>query len=163
METPHLKPYMAYAALSAVLYLVPVLIFILKDNYANAYLLYIGNALFAVGIVLAVSRYNALRHENALPVSMLSASMITSLIGVGIAFVLLLIFLLIDIPHLFAAAGAAKRMSDAPANIVHDSTNGLKFMVFLNDIIGNLAGAGMVAALYSFIGKQDQSGQTAEK
>jgi hypothetical protein len=158
-----LRQHFPFALLAAVLYIVPVLVFILEDNYVDSYWLYIGNVFFAAGILIGVRAYNKRRHENALTMSMLASGITTSLMGAVIAFFLLLLILLIDIPHLFHHAGAGKQMTEGPANITKDSTNGLKFMLFFDDVLGNMLAGAFVTVFYSFTAKRDQTGQTAEK
>jgi hypothetical protein len=159
----NLRQHFPYALLAAVLYIIPVLYFIMEDNYVDAYWLYIGNVLFAVGILFGVRAYNKRRDENSLIMSMLMAGIKASLMGIAVVFLLILLILFIDIPHLFHHAGAAKEMTEGPVNIVKDSTRGLKFMLFLNDVIGNIMAGAFVSLFYSISAKRDQSGQTAEK
>jgi hypothetical protein len=158
-----LRMFFPHALLAAILYIIPVFYFIMEDNYGDSYFLYIGNVLFAAGILVAVRKYNSRRNENALTMSMLSAGITTSIIGIIVAFLLLFLIVAIDIPHLFNHAGAAKQMTEGPANIVKDSTKGLKFMLFMNDVLGNILAGAFVTVFYSFTAKRDQSGQTAEK
>ena len=159
----YFKTYLPHALVAAVLYLIPVLFFILNDNYTDAYVLYIGNVLFAAGILFAARRYNRNRGENAQPMNTLASGIGTTLMGIVVAFFLLFLIVAIDIPHLFRGAGAGKRMTEAPANVIKDSTNGLKFMLFMNDFIGNFMAGAFVTVFYTFTAKRDQTGQTSQK
>jgi len=160
----NLRPYAGYGLLAAFLYILPVLYFILQDNYQDSYFLYIGNILFAGGIALFLIAFNKPRNENAQTSSMVASGILTSVIGIGIAFLMTSLVLAIDIPHLFRYYGSSgKRLSDAPVSNFKDSTNGLKLMLLMNVVIGNIITGTFVSSIYSFGIKGDQPGQTAGK
>jgi ABC-type uncharacterized transport system permease subunit len=115
-------PYARYALMAAALYLLPILFIVSGDRYGATDLLYVGNVLFAVAIVASVRRNGAPIHT----------SMLTSLLGVSISFLLLLPLFWLDMPHL------------------------LRPIILLNSIVGNLAASGVVAALFSFLGKRER-------
>jgi hypothetical protein len=157
------RRHFSYSLLAAVLYVIPVLYFILQDNYEESYWLYIGNVFFAAGILIGFRIYHKTHREPALAMSIMSSGIKTVLLGIVIAFFLLLIILFIDIPHLFRHAGATKQMTEGPVNIISDSTKGLKFMLFINDLIGNFMAGAFISVFYTFTRKRDQLRRPAEK
>ncbi len=73
--------YLKYSIVAAVLYLVSVVIFFI-DNYNQTYILYIGNVLFAIVIVVFILNFNKKRDKNASSKMMIAAGHITTVMGV---------------------------------------------------------------------------------
>jgi len=153
----HLRPYIVHALIAAILYCIPVTIFLQKAMFEQAWLLYLGNFLFLIVITLFLFSFNKKRNQNAGALAMLTAGNITTILGVLISCLLVLILLIIFVPGLFAYGMAAKTLKDAPANTVRDKTNGLNFMIFANAIIGNISTGAFVSIIYPFALKGDQT------
>jgi len=153
----HWTHYLLHAVIAAILYVIPVAVFIGDTTYSNTWLLYLGNALFMIVIAAFLFRFNGRRGKNASSMSMFAASNITSVMGILIACLLCFILITIMIPGLFQAGPPDKVLRGAPANTVQDKTKGLLWMVFGNAIIGNVSTGFFVSMIFPFALKGDQT------
>src|ERR1700754_1619424 len=116
------KPYLIYGLLGAVVYCIPVTVFLSNPAFSQGWLLYLGNLLFHFVIVAFLFGFNKKRSENASTLAMLTAGHITTLMGLVISCVLAFLLLVIMVPA---------------EPVVNESTRGLNFMVFATAVIGN--------------------------
>ena len=157
-----LKPFITwfhvkYSCLAALLYSIPVLIFIYNATYTDAWLLYLGNGLFLCTLSLFMLSYNRKKYENASAMFMLVSGHVTTLAGVFIACLICFIFLVLLVPGLLHPGIAGKVLTKAPVSSVDDKTNGLNFMVFVNAIIGNVSAGSFASIIFAFTVKRDQT------
>jgi hypothetical protein len=152
-----LSLYIKYSILAAVAYCVPIIFFVRDSTFRDAWLLYLGNALFLVVISLFMLFFNKTKNQNAPSTSMLIAGHATTVMGILIACLLSFIILIIFVPGLFHSGTTEKVLTDAPANHVRDKTNGLAFMVFMNAIFGNVIVGSFSSIMLAFTVKRDQT------
>ena len=153
----HWGHYLTYAVGAAILYCIPVVIYLNRANFTQAWLLYIGNFLFLITIVAFLFSFNNRRSENASTMSMLTAGHITTVAGIVICCILCFILLSVLVPGYLHAGAAEKVMRNAPANTVQDKTNGLSAMLFMNAIIGNVIAGSASSIIFPFSLKRDQT------
>lgn len=127
--SPLLKIYTGFAFAAALVYAMPVYIYIGKADYTKSWLLFMGNFLFMVviGVFLYYISRSAWRPSRML--AMLIARQKQVLRSVFFCLIAGIILLLIMAPGKF--------MINEPANTIHDKTNGLDFTVIINSVIGN--------------------------
>ena len=158
MNTPfNPKPYLIYGLLAAVVYCIPVTIFLFNPEFSQGWLLYLGNLLFLFVIVAFLFAFNRKRSENASTMAMLAAGHITTVCGIVISCLLAFILFLIMVPGYLGAGTTDKVLTGQPANTVDDKTRGLSFMVFATAIIGNIAAGSFVSIIFPFALKADQT------
>jgi Na+/proline symporter len=151
------KPYLFYGLLGAVVYSVPVAIFLSSPEYSQTWLLYLGNLLFLFVIVTFMFRFNRKRSENASTLAMLTAGHITTVMGIVAAVILAFLLLVILVPGYLSSGTTDKVLTGEPANTVYDKTRGMSFMVFATAIIGNLSAGSFVSIVFPFALKADQT------
>src|SRR5258708_1995073 len=149
--------YLIYAFLAAIIYCIPVFIFLNDTSYTRAWLLYTGNALFLFTMVTFLLSFNRKRNKNASSMSMLGAGLITTVAGIMISCLLCFLLLSIMVPGLFHAGTPEKVLTNAPANTVQDKAKGLLFMIFGSATIGNFAAGLFVCIIFPFAIKGDQT------
>jgi hypothetical protein len=157
------KPYLIYGLLAAVVYCIPVTVFLSDPEYSQGWLLYLGNLLFLFVIVAFLFAFNRKRSENAATLAMLTAGHIATLFGIVISCVLAFLLLVIMVPGYLGAGEADKVLTNEPANITYDKTRGLSFMVFATAIIGNFAAGSFVSIIFPFALKADQTRETVPR
>lgn len=147
----HWRRYLTYAIVAAILYVIPVIFFLKRANYSDAWLLYLGNFLFLFVVTAFLFAFNKQRQQNATTVSMLTAGHITAIMGIIIAciFCTALVFAF--------NATAHKVLADAPANTVKDSSGGMGFMLFANAIFGNIVAGSSASIIFPFVLKRNQT------
>lgn len=153
----HWRHYLAHAFVAAILYIIPVFIFIKDTAYSQTWLLYLGNFLFMITMAVFLFAFNRRRGKNASSMAMFTASNITAVMGIIIACLLCFILISIMIPGLFHSGPPDKVLTGAPANTIQDKTHGLLWMVFGNAVIGNVATSFFVSIIFPFALKGDQT------
>lgn len=152
----HWSSYLKFSLPAALLYCVPVFIFIKQAAFSQSWLLYLGNFLFMLMIIAFLISFNRRRHENASSVTMLVAGHIATVLGIIISLVLSLILLAVLVPGQLEPGQAGKVLHDVPANATQDKTNGLNFQVIMDSIIGNFAVGSFVSIIFPFTIKREQ-------
>jgi len=153
----HWRHYLTYAVGAAILYCIPVVIYLNRANFTQAWLLYIGNFLFLITIVAFLFSFNNRRRQDASTMSMLAAGHITTIAGIVIACLLSFILLTVLVPGYLHSGTADKVLANAPANTIKDKTNGLSAMLFLNAIFGNVVAGSASSIIFPFSLKRDQT------
>jgi predicted ABC-type exoprotein transport system permease subunit len=153
----HWRQYLPYAIAAAVVYCIPVILYLQRANFTQAWLLYLGNFLFLLAIIFFLFSFNRKRKENAATTSMVAAGHITVVAGIVLACLLSFILLLLFVPGYLHSGTTEKVLSQAPANTVRDKTEGLSFMLFANAIIGNLCVGSASSIIFPFTLKRDQT------
>jgi uncharacterized membrane protein len=149
-------PVFIYAAVAAVLFAVPLIIFLQDTTFSRAWLLYLGNFLFMVVIAAYMMMFNAKKDENASTTSLLSTGHVVTVIGVIISVILAFIALSVFVPGLFSSS-PDKVLENAPAQEEGRRTNGLVFMVFMNATVGNVSTGSFVSIILAYYQKRDQT------
>lgn len=151
------KPYLIYGLLGAVVYSIPVIIFLSNPEYSQSWLLYLGNLLFLFAIVGFLYAFNKRRSENAGTLAMLTAGVIATVTGIVISCLLAFLLLVIMVPGYLSPGTTEKVLTGQPANITLDKTRGMSFMVFVTAFIGNLSAGAFVSIIFPFAMKADQT------
>jgi hypothetical protein len=152
-----LSAYFPFAAISSVLFAIPATIFVILSSFTAAWLLYLGNFFFLFGIAYSIWKMNKTKNEDAGAVSLIIGGHIATVMGIVIACFLMLLIMMIAIPGFFHAEYAFKVLQRAPANTVSDNTNGLRFMVLANAIVGNMSAGSFVSIIFPFTIKRNQT------
>jgi len=158
-----LRPYIIHSLVAALVYCIPVIFFIRLADYTRAWLLYTGNFLFLLVIIYFLFAFNAKREENAGTLPMLTASVITTVMGTVMAVILSILLLFIIVPGLIHPGVPEKVLINEPANTTNGKGDGLLFMVIANAIIGNISCGLFAAIIFPFSLKADQTKEKVPK
>ncbi len=142
--------YIKWGALAALAYCILMISFIRSDAFSGAYLMYIGNVLFLIVIALYMLFFNKGQAENASTQTMTAAGHIATAVGIIISCIVAAIAVAVFIP-------SDTVLANAPAVTGTGKTHGLIFMVFMNTIIGNLAGGSFASIILPFSARKDQT------
>lgn len=153
----HWPMFLKNGLIAAIMYCIPVFIFIKQSLFQDAWVLYLGNFLFLIVVVLFLVRFNRNRRDNASSVSMFAAGHILTATGIAISCLLCFVLLIIMVPGFLHSGQAEKVLHGQPAQTVDDKTNGLSFMVFANAILGNISCGSFVSIVFPFSLKGDQT------
>ncbi len=146
-----------YAVLPAILYCIPAIFFIKDDTFSQAWLLYLGNALFLIYIFIFVLWYQRGSDKNA---SGLNAGFSVTFIGIFFSCMLTLICIFIFAPGLFDI-GSSEVLNNTPPALPSKYDHGVLLMLFADIVIGNVvAGSfGSVMASASMRRNKDDKGE----
>ncbi len=153
--------YLKYSIVAAILYLVSVGIFLGIDNYAQTYILYIGNVAFALVIVVFILNFNKKRNKNAMTKMMIAAGHITTVMGILLSCVAIFILLAIMKPVGYATVSQTATELGKPAPALMENGHALMFILFMDAVFGNVAAGSFVSFLLSNTAKRDQTGETS--
>ena len=131
-----------YSILPAVLYIIPLIIFILDETFSETWLLYLGNALFLCYIFVFGVYYAKQQNKRT---STLGAGLTVTLIGIIFTCILVFVVIFIFAPGVFHI-GASQPLEDTPAALPNKNSHGVIFMLFSSATIGNFA-AGSVSSV----------------
>jgi hypothetical protein len=157
----NIRKYFFYSLMAAVLYCIPVLIFIIHATYTDAWLLYLGNFLFMGAITYFMLTFNRKREDNASSTSMLVAGHATTVMGIIIACIISFIILVLLVPGFFHSGVAGKVLADNTPMNVRGNTNGLSFMVFADAVFGNISAGSFISIILAFTVKRDQTRESS--
>src|SRR4051812_14683402 len=98
-----IKSFLIYAIISSIVYLIPAIIFVVRESYAAIWLLYLGNAFFLLSILMFMLVYKKPSDKNTTKLFMVYAGHIVSVLGILISCLLLLVIIFIIKPSFFQA------------------------------------------------------------
>ena len=134
--------FIKYSILPAILYIIPLIIFILDETFSETWLLYVGNALFLFYIFAFGVYYGKQQNNRTSP---LSAGLAVTLIGIIFTCILVLVVIFVLAPGVFHI-GSSHPIEDTPAALPNKNSHGVIFMLFSSATIGNFA-AGSVSSV----------------
>jgi len=151
--------YIKYPLLAALLYSIPLLIFLFNTAYQNVWILYIGNILFCGMVLWSLIHFNhKVRDEASVP-SMFMVGLKITLHGLLMASVLCFILLGIRY-YLFTVHPAAnpenKLLEQSPSQAGNDTSGELLSTLFTNTVVINAVLGGLIAGLGATVAKKNQ-------
>jgi len=149
--------YLKYAAIAALIYAVPMFLYLRDATFESTWLLYLGNGLFLVFMFVFVMVYNKQKKADANTLSTLAATHMATLLAIGILLIVSTICVLFMVPGLFDKGPAEKAMTDTPANMIHGHTNGMLFILYLDLIVGNFTAGSFVGIITAYTAKRNQT------
>lgn len=153
----HWKYYIKCSVIAAILYCIPVFLFLRTTTWSQTWLLYLGNALFMVTIVGTLIGFNRRRRGNASSMSMVLAGVITTILGIIISIAICLLLLSVEIPGLYQSGTPDKILKGEPVNSVPDRSRGPVYLVLFNSFMGNISTGLFVCIIFPFTLKGDQT------
>jgi len=146
----YLAAYIKWGIIAAIVFCIPMIMFVKSAEFSSTYLLYIGNVLFLVAIAIYMLSFNKKKGENASTQTMNAAGHIATFFGIIISCIVAAIVLSVFMP-------GETILQDAPAQTGNGDTHGLVFMVFMNAIIGNLVGGSFVSIILPYTARKNQT------
>src|SRR5476651_662881 len=124
----HIIEYFVYGLLASVLFIIPVLIFLNRAQYAHLYYICGGTALFMFTIFFYALQLVNRPYDSKRAVSMLIAGNLATLAGVMFSAFFVLISFLIKYPGLFSSIPTENVLRNAPASLQSNNPSDLLFM-----------------------------------
>lgn len=151
-----LKSTLISASIAAILFCIPVYIFIVRAHYIDSWLLYMGSFLFFIVMWIHTLYDSKKRRDSESTVALVFASHVTTVAGVIIATILSFFLLATLVPGYLDSGMADKQLIGEPANIIHDKTDGLSFEVFFAATIINFSVGSFTGIVLPFYTKRNQ-------
>lgn len=153
----HIIEYFVYGFIAALLYVIPVELFLYQKAYENLYYLYIGLGLFMFTIFFYALKLVNRPYDRKRAVSMLIAGNLATVAGVAIASLLVIGSFIIYFPDLISSVPTTDVIRDAPSTIQPQRPSGLLFMIMLITIFGNTSVGSFVSVITAYVGKKNQT------
>lgn len=145
-------------ALGAILFCIPVFIYLRLANYDESWLLYLGSILFMIVMWVHTMRDSKKRaNNNESTVALVFASHVATITGVIFSCLLCFLLLVLLVPGYMQSGGADTVLEDAPANMVQDKTEGLSFSVFMAATVINFSVGSFAGIILPFYLKRNQT------
>lgn len=148
--------YFKYSLACAILFAIPMFIFLGDQSYRQTWLLYLGNGLFLCGVLVFLIFFNNRRDENASTQTMMGAGHIVTIMGMIIAFIIAVIAVLIMVPSAYGLGDSNSNLMSAPTSMDRELNNGLLFVLFADTILGNLSAGSALSLIVGYAIKRDQ-------
>lgn len=147
MSIPNfLKIYIPRALIAAAVYCITVVIFLSNENYQSIWILFLGNVLYMLSIVVIVYLNNRSDSFKQSPLTSAASGHILSLTGAALSVILsLLLYLLYD---LIIRSAKGETLQNAPAGFAANLTHGMLFVLVILAAFGNTV-AGFFGALFT--------------
>ena len=141
-----LKTYVPRGLIGAVVYCIPVVIFLSTEKYQSIWILFLGNVLYLISTATVIYlTYRAHAFETP-PLTSAISGHILSLVGATLSVIFsVALYLLFD---LVLRGSKTEMMVNAPASFASNSTHGMLFVLLMNAAFGNTV-AGFFAALFT--------------
>lgn len=152
----HFREYLFYGALAALLYIVPVWIFLHIMDYGQLYLIYAGSIAFMALIGVYSYKLSRRRTEYKSSWMMVIAAHFAVLTGIVIAVILTTILCFVYIPGFMSGESSEQLLQNAP-EVYNKNNAGLVLSLYLCATVENFGAAGFMALLGPYVFKIDQT------
>jgi hypothetical protein len=153
--------YFKYSILPGIIASVPMFFFLKDSRFSQTWLLYLGDALFLVCMIVTMYLLNKKSNEDVATGSLLLVGHVITIFSVLIICFIAFILLLIFVPDLFSS-NSGRALTNTPASMIHGNTNGLVFIVFMNSVFGTTSAGSFVSIMLPYTMKREQRGDRAE-
>ncbi|MEO6550262.1 MAG: hypothetical protein ABIN94_19820 [Ferruginibacter sp.] len=153
----HIREYLSFGSIAAIVYMIPVVLFLYHNSYQHLYYLFIGCVLFMAAIFFYVYRLLYSRYDEKRAASMLIAGILATLTGILIACILDVVAMLFFNPHLFAQVPNDQVLPGAAPQDRQNTPAYLLMMIMATTIIGNFATGTFISVIVGYAGKLDQT------
>lgn len=153
----HIREYFSYGFLAALLYSIPVILFLSQKKYEDFYYIYIGIGLFMFTIFFYALRLVNRPYDRKSAVSMLIAGNLATLAGVAIASLMVIGSFFFFFPDIFTITPTDSLIHDAPSTIQPERPSGLLFMMMVLTIFANTSVGSFVSVVTAYVGKRNQT------
>ena len=143
--------------IAAVLFSIPIYLFIRDNNYTDSWLLYLGSFLFVVVIWVHTIRENKKKSENESTVALVFISHTATITGILFSVIFSFLLLSLFVPGYLGHGNADQLLQQEPVNVIKDKTDGLSFEVFFAATVINFAVGSFAGIILPFYSKQNQA------
>jgi len=157
LDKRHLKEYLLFGLAAGIVFNLPVIFFLINNNYENFYWLFIGSFLFFLVIMIYTIRLLYRPYDRKRALAILIAAHMATLVGIVISCILSAIVFVFFFPGLFSSLPPDKVLEDTPPGINPHRPIELLFMIFSVATIGNFSVGSFIALMMAYAGKTNQT------
>ena len=153
----YLASYIKWGVLSALVFCIPMLIFLYKGDFVSTWYLFLGDGLVMVVIGAYMLAWNKSKGENASTQTMVAAGHIATVIAIIISCIVAFIALPMFVPGAFGEGKADEVLVGAPSQTGTGKTNGLVFILFMCATVGIFCFGSFASFLLPYTARKDQT------
>ncbi len=159
-----IKSYLRYSVTAAILYSIVGYIFIHNETFRSAWILFIGNVLFACCIAAFILSYNKRRKQDASAGTMVFAGHITTVMGIIIACIIcILIFFLLPGAGGSGHTGANEVLNNAAPQLQSGARDQYLLTLIMDAIVGNVSAGSFISIILPYTAKRNQKNNASVK
>lgn len=152
----HLKEYFYYGLAAALVYMIPVWVYLVLQEYKYTWMVLLGSILFMFVILVYSYRLSRRKTEQESTWMMIIAACFAVLTGIVLSVLLTLLLCAIYLPGFFSNGGGTNVLEKAPAGLnKHNSS--LLWLLFICATVENFGAGGIMALLGPYIFKKNQT------
>jgi len=155
-DKQHIKEYLLYGTLAAILFAVPVWYFLYKADYLNSWMVYSGSIFFMFVIILYCIKLSKREPEYQSTWMMVIVSHFAVLTGIVLSVILSLILCFIYIPDFMTGHSSSSFLENAPT-YANPKNIGTLFQIFIPATVENFGVGGFIAVLAPYVFKRNQT------
>jgi hypothetical protein len=152
----HVREYLMYGAIAALLFTIPVWYYLRQASYENGWLVFLGCALFMFVIMFYTVKLTRRRTDYKSAVTMLIAGHLCVVAGTIIAILLSLSVAAVYLPGFLNSGSQQHFLEGAPPNS-GSSFKSVIFQVLVAATLGNLAAGSFIVVVISYALKFNQT------
>jgi hypothetical protein len=152
-----IKSTLTAGIIAAMLFCIPVYLYIMYANYEESWLLYLGSFLFMVVMWIHTIRESKKRNDNESTVALAFSAHAAAVAGILFSCILSFLLLAIFVHGYLHSGNTAKVLAESPVNTIHDKTGGLSFNIFMTATIVNFSVGSFTGIVLPFYLKKNQT------
>jgi hypothetical protein len=145
------------AITGAIMFCVPVAIYISQATYRATWLLYLGSFLFFIVMWVHTMLDSKHRRNNESTVALVFASHTATIAGIILSCIICFLLLVMMVPGYLHPGEADKVLTGEPANTIIDKTDGLSFDIFFAATFINFSVGSFTGIVLPFYMKRNQT------
>ncbi|TMI93658.1 MAG: hypothetical protein E6H08_10170 [Bacteroidetes bacterium] len=157
LNKQHLKQYFLYGSAAALVYIIPYIIFLIRNDYENFYILFIGSGLFMLTIFIYTLKLIRQPYDKKRTLSMIFSGHLATITGVLIATVLVVMIFFFFFPNVFTTTHPDQIVEDLPAAMRSGKPSGILFPILFITTLGNFGVGSFISLITAYAGKLNQT------
>ena len=156
------KSFYAFSAIiTAVLSSLPMLYFIRTSRYQDIWILWIGDAIFLIAMIVITYYLNKNKSANATTGSMLIAGHTITAIATVLLCIILFVAVSISDPSIYSSS-QSNVISNEPATLAGDKNDGIFLILFAHAVLVTFGAGSFASLVTSYTVKSNQTKDKAE-
>ncbi len=156
INSQHIREYIVYGTLAAILFLIPAWYFLASADYNNAWIVYLGCILFMFVIMFYCYLLSRRQPDYKSTMMMMAAAHIAIAVGVILSVLTSLVLCFIYIPAFMSGHSPDQYLENAPSFANHNNF-GTLFQIFFPATMVNFGAASFIAILSPYVFKINQT------
>jgi predicted ABC-type exoprotein transport system permease subunit len=157
MKKKQLLSIPGFGLLAAFMYCIPLFFFIKSDRFESIWMLYLGNILLGLAVALFMLFHIQKRKNGSSTISMVTAGLMTTGVGIILSGIIAFLLLMILVPHFGGSATQQTLPAEKMVQEIDHNRSNLTLTIYMNLIIGNIAAGSFASVILAYAAKYNQT------